>query len=81
MRDCREFTRLPGELLVNLAQLLHAVRAYQHIQRYIEEVIPTRTFDRPALAQKLAWLQNLLANNPRIRRAISESLKVLLRVA
>src|SRR5438105_2660512 len=77
VRNRIKVRRLSCKVLVNVIELLHALRPDQHAERSIEKVVSACPLDRPALTQKLARLQNLLRDHPRIRRMLTQSAEVL----
>ena len=81
MRYGPEFAGLAGELRVDPAQFGHPALADQHTVDLVEEVVAGGAFDGPLLAQKLARLEDLLADDPGFGCLVAQAAKVFERIA
>ena len=72
--------RLAGKVAVDLGQRTHPSLVHQNSRRDIQEVVPAGPLDRPALAQKLARLKDLLPDNPSVRHMLAQAVEVLQRI-
>ncbi len=66
---------LARELAIELRQWLAGVGIDEESRHSIQEVVSRRAFDRPGLAQRLAWLEDLLGHDPGVRSRGAETIR------
>src|SRR5215469_15024016 len=72
-----EFLSSPDEFDVNICKLPHTFGFNQYLVADIQEVVTGGALNRPVSPQELAWLENLLADDPCTGSEMAKARKVL----